>query len=137
MTFKRLAIATSLLCFALGIVWFTLPHWILTHWAVDYDYGGGFVSRRMACLFVALGVILFSLRRTASRDARLAAGRGVIAACATLVALGLYELASGHAGWGIAFAIALETSLVAAFVAVEREDRLSAEVRPELPATAR
>ena len=136
MTFKSLATATSLLCLGLGVVWFTLPHWILTHWALDYDYGGGFVSRRMACLFVALGVILFSLRKTQSRDARVAAGRGVIAACVTLVLLGLYELASGHVGWGIVFAIGLETSLVVAFASVERDDRVTTD-QPESGATAR
>ncbi len=125
MTFKPLATATAILCFALGVVWFALPHWILTHWQLAYDYGGGFVSRRMACLFFALGVILYSLRNTQSRDARVAASRGIIAACASLVVLGLYELAGSHVGWGIVFALALETSLIAAFVSVEREERVT------------
>ena len=138
MTFKPLATATSVLCLALGVVWFALPQWILTHWRLDYDYGGGFVARRMACLFFAIAVILFSLRNTVSREARVAAGRGVITACATLIVLGLYELASGHVGWGIVFAFGLATSLILAFLGVERsENRLSRSAHAAPPATAR
>ena len=136
MTFKPLATATAVVCLVLGAVWFALPHWILTHWRLDYDYGGGFVSRRMACLFFAIGVILFSLRNTVSREARVAAGRGVIAACTTLIVLGLYELASGHVGWGIVFALGLETLLIVAFLGVESSERRLSRSHPAEPRAA-
>lgn len=120
MPFKMLSILTAAICLVLAGLWFTLPDWILVHWHVAYLEGGELVSRRMACLFLALAVILFGLRNLRSREARQALGSGIIVACVSLIGLGLYERISHHAGNGIFFAIALESIICVAFLTVGR-----------------
>ena len=120
MPFKLLSILTAAICLILAGVWFALPDWILAHWHVAYLEGGELVSRRMACLFLALGVILFGLRNLRAVEARQALGNGIIAACVSLIALGFYERISHHAGNGIFFAIGLESVICLAFLTVGR-----------------
>jgi hypothetical protein len=120
MPFKALSILTAVLCLVLAVVWFALPDWILSHWHVAYLEGGALVSRRMACLFLALGVILFGLRHLRSREAQQALGNGVIVACASLIVLGVYERISHHAGNGIFAAVGLESLICLAFLTVGR-----------------
>jgi hypothetical protein len=120
MPFKILSILTAVICLALAVVWFSLPDWILAHWHVAYLEGGELVSRRMACLFLALAVILFGLRNLRSLEARQALGNGIIAACLSLMGLGVYERVSHHAGDGIFFAIGLESVICLAFLTVGR-----------------
>ncbi|MDV6332684.1 hypothetical protein [Asticcacaulis sp. 201] len=128
MPFKILATVTGLVCLILAGVWLILPHWILTHWQVGYDYGDGLVSRRMACLFVALGVILLSIRKVDLREAQQAIGNGVIVACVSLIALGLYEWLSGHVGEGIWFAMGLEAVICLGFLTVRDPARAARPV---------
>ena len=118
MPFKTLSILTAVLCLILAGVWFALPDWILAHWHVAYLEGGELVSRRMACLFLALCVILFGLRHLHSREAQQALGNGIITACVSLIALGVYERISHHAGNGIFAAIGLESAICFAFLTV-------------------
>ncbi|ESQ94648.1 hypothetical protein [Asticcacaulis benevestitus] len=120
MPFKALSILTAALCLVLAVVWFVLPDWILANWHVAYLEGGALVSRRMACLFLALGVILFGLRHLRSRGTQQALGNGIIVACASLIVLGLYERISHHAGNGIFAAIGLESAICLAFLSVGR-----------------
>lgn len=135
--FKTLATMTSLLCLGLAAAWFAEPAWILTHWSLSYNYDGGFVARRMACLFVALAVILMTLRSTRSQLARQAVANGIIAACLSLIGLALYEHGTGHVGRGIFFAIGLESVLAAAFlIVVHGKHAPMAEDHPEPAAPA-
>ncbi len=128
MPFKPLSVLTAAICLILAGMWFVMPDWILAHWHVAYLEGGELVSRRMACLFLALGVILFGLRDLRAPEARQAIGNGIIAACVSLIALGLYERMSHHAGNGIFFAIALESLICLAFLTVGRfSGRVGAE----------
>lgn len=120
MPFKTLSILTAAICLILAVVWFALPDWILAHWHVAYLEGGELVSRRMACLFLALGVILFGLRHLRSAEAQGALGNGIIAACVSLIVLGAYERISHHAGNGIFAAIGLESVICFAFLTVGR-----------------
>jgi len=50
--------------------------------------------------------------------ARSAIAGGLALGCATLAALGVYELAAGHAGSGIALAFTVEVALAIAFARV-------------------
>ncbi len=120
MPFKPLSILTAAICLILSGVWFAIPDWILSHWHVAYLEGGELVSRRMACLFLALSVILFNLRNLRSQEARQALGKGIIVACMTLIGLGFYERISGHAGNGIFVAVGIESAICLAFLTVER-----------------
>ncbi len=138
LSFKPLTVATSLLCLGLAAIWFAWPEWILTHWHMTYDYDGGFMSRRMACLFLALSVILMSLRNAASPVVRGAVGNGVITACLSLIALGIYEWLSGHVGVGIFAAISLESVLTVAYFTVSsKKPRLTPQNPPEPAAPVR
>ncbi|MBW8881786.1 MAG: hypothetical protein JF615_10310 [Asticcacaulis sp.] len=115
--FRPLATATAVLLLCLAWVWFAWPDWILVHWSLPYSYGAGFLARRMACFFLAAAVILWSLRKTQSAEAKAAVVNGMVAACLSLIVSGLWEYVTGHAGWGIFFAIGLESVLLTAFAA--------------------
>ncbi|ESQ82141.1 hypothetical protein AEAC466_18565 [Asticcacaulis sp. AC466] len=128
MPFKTVSALTGVVCLILAGVWLILPQWILTHWQVGYDYGDGLVSRRMACLFVAFGVILLSIRKVDVREAQRAVSNGVIVACLSLIALGLYEWLSGHVGDGIWFAMALEAVICLGFLTVRAPARATRPV---------
>ncbi len=136
-TFRHLATAASFLLLVLAIVWFAWPQWILTHWEVAYNYGAGFQSRRMACFFLAVAVILWSVRQTHSAEARRAVINGMAAACVSLIMLGLWEYMSGHAGRGIFFAIGLESLILATFLTVDRQTLPGREAPREPTAPAR
>ncbi len=120
MNFKIVTAFTGLTCLSLAGVWFIFPQWILTHWQVDYGYGAGFVSRRMACLFLVIGVMLIGLRNIQAREAQNAVSNGVVIGCAALIGLGAYELLRGHVNDGIFFAIGLESTICLAFLTFAR-----------------
>ncbi len=115
MSFRHAATATALICLLLAGVWFVFPHWILTHWGLDYGYGAGMLSRRMACFFLGLAVILNGLREVDDPFVQKTVVRGVLAICLSLAALGLYEWLSGHANAGMLYAVGLEVSIALAF----------------------
>lgn len=48
MTFRHLALLSSVLLFGLGAVWMFAPELMLTQWGVQYSDGAGLVSRRAA-----------------------------------------------------------------------------------------
>jgi len=76
------------------------------------------MARRGAALYAGLSVMLFMARGAAPSPARSALVAGLVTACCLLAALGIGELASGHAGRGILVAAVLGIAFVLAFVFV-------------------
>lgn len=113
--FKPLALAAALTCFALALLFLSVPELMLALWSVAFDGAAGLVCRRSAALFAGIGIMLFQLRDVAPSPARTAVATGVTVACAMLAVLGIIELSLGHAGPGILLAVAVEIALALGF----------------------
>jgi FtsH-binding integral membrane protein len=94
------------------------PHILLSSWGVGLSSSAGFVGRRAAALFTGIGVMFFLARNAEPSTARSALVGGLLVACSVLVALGLFELASGYANANILSAVFVEGAIVLAFLYV-------------------
>jgi hypothetical protein len=123
LTFKHLALLAATICFALALTWLCAAELLLSIWGIAYSYPVGLLGRRSAALFAGVGVMFFCARDAAPSSARSALSSGFIVSCCLLAALGIFELATGHAGWGILSAVVVEMALAAAFWYVARTSR--------------
>ena len=115
LSFRSVSTVAAAVCFALAVVWMLAPQVLLQVWTVSFSGAVGLVARRGAALFLGIGVALFRCRNAEASTARNALASGVVVSCAALAALGVIELAVGHAGAGILLAVVVEVSLAAAF----------------------
>jgi len=120
--FRTLAILPSLIFFALALTWIFAPHLLLSNWGVELSSSVGLVSRRGAALYAGIGVMFFSARNAAPSPSRSALLKGAVVACLMLAALGVFELATGHAGVGILAAVFIEVALVLSFLVVHLKE---------------
>ena len=120
LNFRSLAVLSAFVCFSLALVWMFAPNVLLSSWGVDFSYPVGLVGRRSAALFAGIGVMFFWARNAEPSSARSALVAGFVASCLVLAALGVIELANGHAGPGILTAVLIEVALVLAFLYVLR-----------------
>jgi len=127
LTFRSLAIATAIICFALTGIWLLAPSVLLDLWAVQYSYPVGLVSRRAAALFLGIGVMFYLARDTQSSQSRKALAIGLSTGCLALAALGIFEFATGHAGPGIWSAVVVEVALATAFISSARGEAVHAD----------
>ncbi|HEY3048403.1 MAG TPA: hypothetical protein VGJ72_13220 [Polaromonas sp.] len=122
-SFRRVAILSAFIFFALALTWMLAPGVLLSSWGVDLSSQAGLVGRRGAALYAGIGVMFLHARNAAPSPARSALLRGAVVACLLLAVLGISELVNGHAGPGILVAVAIEVVLVMAFlhVAITRQ----------------
>ncbi|MBP5954747.1 hypothetical protein ICA16_03630 [Pseudomonas anatoliensis] len=120
LSFRTLSSFTSLLCFLLAIVWGFLPDVLLAIWSIEYSEVAGFVARRSAVLFAALGVMFYLVRTAPPSLGRNALSNGFIVGCFGLAVLGFAEWLNGHAGPGILLAVLVEFALGLGFLQARR-----------------
>lgn len=120
LSFRTLSTFTASLCFLLALVWGFVPDMLLAIWSIEYSEGAGFVARRSAVLFAALGVMFYLVRRAPVSIARNALSNGFIVGCFGLAVLGFAEWLNGHAGPGILLAVLVEFALGLGFVQARR-----------------
>lgn len=116
--FRSLSVLVSVLFMALACVWMFSPGAMLANWGIGTSPAAELVARRGAALYAGLSVMFFMARGAAPAPARSALVAGFVTACTLLAALGVGELASGHAGRGILVAVVLEIAFVLAFLFV-------------------
>lgn len=121
MSFRNLAIISSLICFTLVAIWMLAPNILLATWDVEYAYPVGLVGRRGAALFAGIGVMFFLARNAEPSSTRSALVIGLAVGSASLAALGSFELATGHAGFGILSAVLVEIALALSCLYVARQ----------------
>lgn len=119
-SFRTLSTFTSLLCFLLALVWGFVPDVLLAIWSIEYSSATGFVARRSAVLFAALGVIFYLVRNEAPSVTRSALSTGFTVGCFGLATLGFGEWLNGHAGPAILLAVLVELALGLGFVQTRR-----------------
>ncbi|GAA0655156.1 hypothetical protein [Rheinheimera tangshanensis] len=116
MTFRYLALLSSVLLFGLSAVWMFAPELMLTQWGVQYSDGAGLVSRRAAALYAGIALMLLLARNAEASKARVALAKGVSLTCLILATLGILEWQSGSATAHILVAVVLEAVLAVAFL---------------------
>jgi len=119
-SFRTLSTLTSLLCFLLALIWGFVPDGLLAIWSIEYSSAAGFVARRSAVLFAALGVIFYLVRNEAPSVTRTALSTGFTVGCFGLATLGFGEWLNGHAGPAILLAVLVELALGLGFVQTRR-----------------
>lgn len=120
LSFRTLSTFTALLCFVLALVWGLMPDRLLAVWSIEYSSAAGFVARRSAVLFAALGVMFYLVRNELPSTTRNALSSGFTAGCFGLAALGFGEWLNGHAGPGLLLAVVVELALGLGFVQTRR-----------------
>lgn len=120
LSFRTLSSITSSLCFLLALVWGFFPDILLATWSIEYSEGAGFVARRGAVLFAALGVMFYLVRTAPPSLGRNVLSNGFIVGCLGLAVLGFTEWLNGHAGPGILLAVLVEFALGLGFVQARR-----------------
>lgn len=119
-SFRTLSVFTAALCFLLAITWGFTPDALLATWDIEYSLAAGLIARRIAVLFMALGVIFFLVRNEAPSQTRTALSNGFMIGCWGLAVLGFGEWLNGHAGPGILLAVGVELALGLAFFQTRR-----------------
>ena len=120
LSFRTLSGITASLCFLLALGWGFVPEMILAIWSIEYSESAGFVARRGAVLFAALGVMFYLVRNAPPSLGRNALSNGFIVGCFGLAVLGFAEWLNGHAGPGILLAVLVEFALGLGFVQARR-----------------
>ena len=120
LSFRTLSIFTAALCFLLALAWGVMPDWLLASWDIEYSLAAGLIARRIAVLFVALGVMFYLVRNEAPSATRNALTNGFVVGCWGLAVLGFGEWLNGHVGPGILLAVGVELALGLAFFQTRR-----------------
>lgn len=123
LTFRAAATITSAICMVLACTWAIVPDFLPHLWNVEFTYPVGLVARRGAALFAGVAIILFGARDAEPSPARSAIGRGCAFGCLALALLGTAELATGHAGPGILFAVVVEIAIAFAFFTLNSREK--------------
>jgi hypothetical protein len=119
-SFRTLSIFTAALCLVLALVWGLMPDWLLAIWGIEYSSATGVVSRRIAVVFAALGLIFYWVRNEPPSVIRSALSSGFMVGCFGLAALGFGEWLNGHTGPGILLAVLVELALGLGFLQARR-----------------
>jgi hypothetical protein len=120
LSFRTLSTFTAALCVVLALIWGLLPDRLLATWSIEYSSSAGFVARRCAVLFAALGVMFYLVRNEAPSVSRNALSTGFTVGCWGLATLGFVEWLNGHAGPGIMLAVGVELALGLGFFQTRR-----------------
>lgn len=120
LSFRTLSMFTAALCLVLALVWGLMPDWLLAIWGLEYSSSTGVVSRRVAVLFAALGLIFYWVRNEPPSVIRSALSSGFMVGCFGLAALGFGEWLNGHTGPGILLAVLVELALGLGFLQTRR-----------------
>jgi hypothetical protein len=120
LSFRSVAILSTLGFFTLALIWMFAPNVILSSWGVAFSYPVGLMGRRAAAFYFGIAVMLFSARNAEPSPARSALVAGLVVACLTLATLGVFELTTGHASRAISVAAVIEVALSLSFLSVSR-----------------
>jgi hypothetical protein len=120
LSFRTLSMFTATLCLVLALVWGVMPDRMLAIWGIEFSSAAGFVARRSAVLFAALGLIFYWIRNEPPSVTRSALCSGFMVGCFGLAALGFGEWLNGHTGPGILLAVLVELALGLGFLQTRR-----------------
>jgi hypothetical protein len=123
MTFKRIAVATSIIALLLGVGYLVAGSLVVGRWQIQVTGEVLLLGRRMGALYLGLSAMFFLARSSTASEARTALAIGTALALSILVLLGVYELAAGHVGPGILVSMGVEALLAASYIWIVLVDR--------------
>lgn len=116
MTFKIMALATTIAGSILGLRFIFAGASVLKQWGIEATDGSLVICRRIGALYLGLALMFFLGRTAAPSDLRSAVCLGIGGAIALLACLGLFEFWAGRVSSGIVVPAIVETVLAAGFV---------------------
>jgi hypothetical protein len=123
MTFKTVALITSIVALTLGVGYFIAGDLVVSRWQLPVSDGVLLMGRRLGALYLGLAAIFFFARSTPLSETRVALALGTTLTLAFLALVGVYELLAGHLGMGILVSVAVETILAVSFLRLYLIDR--------------
>lgn len=115
MTFKVMALLTTIAGSILGLRFLFAGASVLKQWGLDVTAGAVVVSRRIGALYLGIALLFFLGRTAAPSDLRSAVCLGIGVAIALLAGLGLFELRARRVSTGIIVPVIVETVVAAGF----------------------
>ena len=116
LSFQRLATLSSIVCFELAATWAVTPWLVPLLWSVDDTVPAAVFGRQSGALFLGFAIVFWRVRKEPASSTRDALVYGFVVCCLALAGLSLYELASGHAWFGILSAVVVELFLAFGFL---------------------
>jgi hypothetical protein len=123
MSFKPVAIVSSVVALVLGLGYLFAGTLVVGRWRIEPTESVLLLGRRMGALYLGLSIIFFLARSAPRSVARTALCVGTSTALALLGSLGIYELSAGRVGAGIVASIGIEFLLALSFVMVVVTER--------------
>ncbi|WP_368187699.1 hypothetical protein [Aestuariibius sp. HNIBRBA575] len=120
MTYSRISVAATCVCWLLCLCLLTTPGLIYWLFQIPAHDSADFLAKRAAMLFLGLGVMTFLSRQSNNSETQRILSAGMMAGMSGLAMLGLFEYLRGMAGPGMWLAICAELGFVMAYLRVYR-----------------
>lgn len=118
MSFKLLAIATSVATLLLAAGWLLAGRSMLKRWRITAMGTDLVLGRRIGAIYLGFSAIFFLARNAPPSELRHSLCIGAFAVCALLAGLGLYEYKAGRVGPAIFISVAVEVFLLIGYAMV-------------------
>lgn len=123
MTFKFMAYTLSLAACVLSARFVFTGASVMRDWGLEATAGSLIMGRRIAALYVGIGLMFFLARHAPPSELRSAVCAGIGVALALLAVLGVFERAAGRVSSGIIVPAIIEAVFAAGFAWVWWADR--------------
>lgn len=123
MSFRIIAVITSIVTFVLGAGYLFAGTLLIGRWQIEPTGSVLLLGRRIGALYLGLSVMYFLARSAPVCIARTALSAGTAVALSILVLLGVYELTAGHVGTGILASVVIEFLLALGYFRILYTDK--------------
>ncbi len=130
MSYKNIAVLTSIIAFLLGIGYLFFGSIVISRWAIEPTNDVLLFGRRMGSFYLGLSIIFFLSRSLTLSTARKALSIGAVVTLSLLALLGIFEYTSGNVGSGILVSIIIEALLAIGYIIVFFNDKKTSIKRP-------
>ncbi len=130
MSFKNIAVITSIIAFLLGIGYLFFGSLVISRWEIEPTNEILLFGRRMGSFYLGLSIIFFLSRTLDLSMARTALNIGAAVTLSLLAILGISEYTFGNVGSGILVSVVLESLLAVGYIIVFFNDKKASVKRP-------
>lgn len=123
MTFKTVALSTSIVTLVLGVGYLLGGELLIGRWQIRISEGVVVMGRRIGAVYLGLSAMFFLARSAEASVPRTAMTVGTAIALSLLVVVGVSEFMAGHVGAGILASVAVEAVLAVCFLWIYYADR--------------
>jgi hypothetical protein len=123
MSFKNIAVVTSLIALVLGIGYLFFGSFLIGRWQIEPTNNVLLLGRRMGILYIGLSIIFFQTKSLNLSKARTALSIGAASTLSLLAIMGIYEYSMGRVGAGILASVVIESLLSLGYIIILIKDR--------------